>query len=144
MKKIAVVDGLGGGLGAQIVSQLKAELGGRVEIYALGTNANATERMVRAGADRGATGENAIRVSIDTVDFIVAPIGVIIPDAMMGEITPRIARSVFRSRGEKILVPLVQQHFTIAGFDPKPIATLISQAVELVKMKLDPLDAGSS
>ncbi|MBI4758760.1 MAG: DUF3842 family protein, partial [Chloroflexi bacterium] len=91
---IAVIDGMGGGIGAQIVSQLRQELSVEVEILALGTNAIATDKMMRAKASRGATGENAIRVSVNLADAILAPIGVVIPNSMMGEITPGIAEAV--------------------------------------------------
>jgi hypothetical protein len=131
--RIAVIDGMGGGIGAQITGQLKQELGNRAEIIALGTNASATDRMVRAGADRGASGENAIRVSAASADIILGPIGIVIPDAMMGEVTAAIAQTVFSSKAEKFLIPITQQHFTIVGFETKPIGMLISQTVQMVK-----------
>jgi hypothetical protein len=137
MKRIAVIDGMGGGIGAQIVVQLKTEIADRAEIIALGSNATATDRMIKAGAARGATGENAVRVSVGTADFVLGPIGIVIPDAMMGEITPGIAQAVFGSRAEKFLIPLVQQHFTIVGFEMKPVGVLIAQAAGLVKRRLD-------
>jgi len=136
--RIAVIDGLGGGIGTQIVAQLKQELGDKAEIIALGTNSVATDRMVRAGAHRGATGENAIRVMCAHFDLLVAPIGVVLPDAMMGEISPSIATSVFGCKAEKILIPIVQQHFTLAGYEPKPVAALIAEAVGLAKTRLSP------
>jgi NAD(P)-dependent dehydrogenase (short-subunit alcohol dehydrogenase family) len=131
--RIAVIDGMGGGIGAQIVGQLRQELRDRAEIVALGTNASATDRMVRAGADKGASGENAIRVSLASADIILGPIGIVIPDAMMGEVTALIAQTVFSSRAEKFLVPITQQHFTIVGFESKPVGVLITQAVQMVK-----------
>ena len=91
---IAVSDGMGGGIGAQIVTQLRQTLPLDVEILALGTNAIATQKMMQARASRGASGENAIQVSINLADFILAPIGVLVPNSMMGEITPAIATAV--------------------------------------------------
>ena len=85
---VAVIDGMGGGIGAQIVTQLRQELPLDVEILALGTNAVATDRMMKARASRGASGENAIRVSIGQADFILAPIAVVVPNSLMGEVTP--------------------------------------------------------
>lgn len=131
--RIAVIDGMGGGIGAQIVAQLKQEIGDRAEIIALGTNASATDRMVRAGADRGASGENAVRVSVVSADIILGPIGIVIPDSMMGEVTAVIAQAVFSCGAEKLLIPLAQQHFTIVGFESKPVGTLIAQTVQMVK-----------
>ena len=131
--RIAVIDGMGGGIGAQIVGQLRQELPAAVEIIALGTNATATDRMVRAGADKGASGENAIRVSAQSADIIVGPLGIVIPDAMMGEVTSVIAQAVFSSKAEKFLVPLVQQHFTIVGYVSQPLASLVGELVRTLR-----------
>lgn len=136
---IAVVDGLGGGLGVQLVSSLTAHLGARAEIIALGTNALATNNMVRAGAARGASGENAIAVSLRRADIVIGPIGIVIPNAMMGEISPRIAEAVTDSDARKILLPVNQNHFEIIGLESRPLGTVIKDAVarivELVREK---------
>ncbi len=134
---IAVIDGMGGGIGVQIVSQLRQELGPEVEILALGANAVATDRMMQARASRGASGENAIRVSIELADYIVAPIGVIVPNSMMGEITPAIAAAVAGARGRKLLLPVSQPHFEIVGVESKPLAKQIAAAVAAVKETLN-------
>ena len=139
---VVVVDGLGGGLGAQIVSLLRETLKTDVEIIALGTNSAATERMLRAGADRGATGENAIRVSVGLGDFILGPIGIAVPNSMLGEVSPDIARAVAEARGERILIPLSQPHFHLAGIEPRPLGRLVEDAVSRVAERLrspDPL-----
>lgn len=133
---VAVIDGMGGGIGVQIVTQLRQEFP-MLEILALGTNAIATDRMMQAKATRGATGENAIRVSIHLADLIVAPIGVIIPNSMLGEITPAIAEAVAGARGRKLLLPVNQPHFEIVGIENKPLAKQISAAIELVKQVLN-------
>lgn len=129
---IAVIDGMGGGIGVQIVTQVRQELPD-AEILALGANAVATDRMMQAKATRGASGENAIRVSVGLADFIVAPIGVIVPNSMLGEITPRIAEAVAGARGRKLLLPVNQPHFEIVGIESKPLAKQISAAIALVK-----------
>ncbi len=136
---IAVIDGLGGGIGVQIVTQLRQALP-EIEILALGANAVATDRMMQAKANRGASGENAIRVSINLADFIVAPIGVIAPNSMLGEITPAIAEAVAGARGRKLLLPVNQPHFEIVGIDSKPLAKQISAAIAIVKESLNPRD----
>jgi len=133
---IAVIDGMGGGIGAQIVTQLREELGPDIEIIALGANAIATDRMLKARANRGASGENAIRVSVDLADFIVAPIGVVIPNSMMGEITPTIAEAVAGARGRKLFLPVNQPHFEIMGIDVKPLARQIGVAVDIIRQAL--------
>ena len=129
---VAVIDGMGGGLGVQLVTQLKNQLISKIEIIALGTNALATNSMVKAGAHRGATGENAIAVSVGRSDIIVGPIGIVIPNALMGEITPRIAEAVAAADARKILIPVNQNHFEIAGLDSKPMAFWIKEAVSRV------------
>ncbi|WP_312523888.1 DUF3842 family protein [Anaerospora sp.] len=132
MMIIAVIDGMGGGLGAQVVAQLTDHIGEKVGIIALGTNALATNNMVRAGAARGATGENAVRVSLRKADVVVGPIGIVIPNAMMGEITPQIAEIVASSDAAKILIPVNQNHFSIVGLEAKPLVNHIREAVQRV------------
>ncbi|MCL4393524.1 MAG: DUF3842 family protein [Chloroflexi bacterium] len=129
---IAVIDGMGGGIGVQIVTQLRQELP-EAEILALGANAVATDRMMQAKASRGASGENAIRRSIALADVVVAPIGVIVPNSMMGEITPGIAEAVVGARGRKLLLPVNQPHFEIVGIESKPLAKQIGAAIAIIK-----------
>ena len=133
---IAVVDGMGGGIGTQIVTQIRKELPLDVEIVALGTNAVATDRMMRAKASRGASGENAIRVSIDMADFIIAPVGVVVPHSMMGEITPPIAEAMATARGHKLFLPINQPHFEIVGIEWKALTKQISQAIEMIRERI--------
>ena len=138
--RIAVVDGMGGGLGVQLVTQIISQLGDKAEVIALGTNALATNNMVRAGAARGATGENAIRVTLRKADIVIGPIGIVIPNALMGEITPGIAEAVASCDARKILIPVNQNHFDIVGLENnRPLVTLIKEAAakvcELVREK---------
>ena len=133
---IAVIDGMGGGSGTQIVTQLRQELPLENEILALGANAIATDKMMKANASRGASGENAIRVSVNLADWIVAPIGVVIPNSMLGEITPAMAEAVTGARGRKLFLPINQPHFEIVGFEVKPLARQISTAVEAIRQAL--------
>jgi NAD(P)-dependent dehydrogenase (short-subunit alcohol dehydrogenase family) len=132
MKRIVVIDGMGGGIGAALVEKIcgriKAE-GSGAELIALGANSGAAERMLRAGAQRGASGENAVIVSVNLGDYILGPIGIILPNSMMGEISPAMAQAVLAARGERILLPL-ENHFYIAGMENKPLAKLIEDAVE--------------
>jgi len=130
--RIAVIDGMGGGMGAQIVQGLVKGLTAEVEIWALGTNAIATAAMVKAGAHKGATGENAIKVSIKDVDAVMGPLGIIIPNAMMGEITPFIAEIIASSSNRKILLPVNQPHVELVGFSSRPLNELIRDAIQLV------------
>ena len=130
---IAVIDGMGGGIGAQIVTQLRQELPLEVKILALGTNGIATEKMMKARASRGASGENAIKVSINQADFILAPIGVVIPNSLMGEITPTIATAIANAPGAKLLLPINQPHFEIVGIEWKALTKQISQAIDMIR-----------
>ena len=138
---IAVIDGMGGGLGAQLITQLAAQVGTDTEIIALGANALATNNMVRAGATRGATGENALRVSLRKADVILGPIGIVIPNAMMGEITPAMAETVASADGKKILIPVSQSHFEIVGLESRPLVTQIREAVARAMSMLDGQEA---
>jgi len=129
---IAIVDGMGGGLGAQLVTLLASQLGAKAEIIALGTNALATNNMVRSGAARGATGENAIAVSLAHADLVAGPIGIVIPNAMMGEITPKIATTVASCGARKVLLPVAQSHFEIIGLESRPLGVVIKEAAARV------------
>jgi hypothetical protein len=133
---IVVVDGLGGGIGSQLCAKVRQVFGQRVEIFALGTNSSATEQMLRAGADRGASGENAIQVSVGQAQVILGPIGIVLPDSMMGEITPAIAQSVMRAGGKKVLLPVSQPHFILAGVLPSSLSKCIDEVVSLLASEL--------
>jgi len=104
--KILIIDGQSGRLGAQIIEGLrKAGLTGGHKIIAVGTNSLATSGMLGAGADQGATGENAVVVQCRTADVIAGPIGIILADAMLGEVTPRMAAAVGQSAAMRVLLP---------------------------------------
>ena len=137
---ITVIDGMGGGIGAQIVTQLRQALPLDIEILALGTNAIATQKMMQARASRGASGENAIQVSINLADFILAPIGVLVPNSMMGEITPAIATAVAGARGRKLLIPINQPHFEIIGIEWKALTKQIEAAIEVIRQAVGQFD----
>lgn len=126
---VLVIDGMGGGIGAQLVSQLSGQVAGGVEVVCVGTNAWATQSMVKAGAARGATGENALKVMTRSADIIVGPIGILIPNALMGEITPIMAEAVAASAARKVMVPVSQGHFEIVGMENRPLVANIRDAV---------------
>ncbi|MBN1954293.1 MAG: DUF3842 family protein [Anaerolineae bacterium] len=134
---IAVIDGMGGGIGAQIVTQLRQELPLEVEVLALGANAVATQRMMQARASRGASGENAIRISVVEADVILAPVSAVVPNSMMGEITPAIAAAVASAPGRKLLLPINQPGFEIVGIEWKALTKQIAAAIEIIRQMLD-------
>jgi hypothetical protein len=134
---IAVIDGMGGGIGAQIVTSLREELPSYIEIYALGTNSIATSSMMKSHANKGATGENAIDVSTKKASVVVAPISVVIPNSMMGEVTTRISESIATSEALKILLPIMPEDIEMVGLEGKPLALLIKDAVKLIKKEFN-------
>ena len=130
MKRICVIDGQGGGIGSTIIKKLKEYFGETVEIIALGANAIATSQMLKARANRGASGENAIAHTINSVDVIIGPIGIIIANAMMGEITPKIAEAVANSPAKKLLIPLTQENIAIVGLSSIPLPHFIESLIQ--------------
>jgi hypothetical protein len=130
---IVVVDGHGGGIGAAVVKGIRSSLGETVRIDALGTNSIATSRMMKAGANRGATGENAIVRSSSTADVIIGSVGILMANAMMGEMTEKMAAAISSSSARKILIPLTQERVTIVGVSDEPLPHLVEQAVKTIK-----------
>jgi hypothetical protein len=131
--KIAVIDSMGGSIGSQIITQLRQNFGHKIEIIALGTNAIATSNMLKAKANRGATGENAMKITIEEMDLIFAPISVLIPNSMMGEITPNIAEYIRKFKKKKLFIPLCDPPLTILGVEKKPLPKLIDEGIEIIK-----------
>ncbi|HWP52124.1 MAG TPA: DUF3842 family protein [Clostridia bacterium] len=130
--KVLVIDGQGGGLGKQLVVAIKAVCS-EAEITAIGTNSMATNVMLKAGADNGATGENAIVVGCRDADIIVGPIGMVIADALLGEITPRMAVAIGQSRAKRIMIPMNHCNNLIAGIPEQPVGRLVQSAVQHLK-----------
>ncbi|MDR2808032.1 MAG: DUF3842 family protein [Spirochaetaceae bacterium] len=131
--RIVVIDGMGGGIGAQLILKIRELMGAQHDIIALGTNSGATERMLKAGASRGATGENAIKVSVSLGDYILGPIGIVIGNSLMGEMTFAAARAVLSAPGKRILLPLQTEHFHIVGVEPLPFAEILTKTVYTLK-----------
>lgn len=102
---ILVMDAQGGGIGKQVVAAVRKRFPA-VTITAVGTNTAATSAMLRAGADEGATGENAVVVCCRRADVIIGPVGIVIADALLGEVTPRMAVAVGQSAARRILIPV--------------------------------------
>ena len=129
--KILIVDGQGGGIGRQLVEALKRE--GERDITCVGTNAIATSAMLRAGATRAATGENAVVVACREAEVIAGPVGIVIADALLGEVTPRMAAAVGQSRARKVLIPVNQcGNFVVGVPSGATTAQLVAQAVEVI------------
>lgn len=132
--RIAVIDGQGGGIGKAIVERFKKEFQNEIEILALGTNSLATSLMLKAGANLGATGENAIVYNASKVDFILGPIGIVCANSLLGELTPIMAKAISESSAQKVLIPLNKCHVIVAGVKNKPLQDYIEDAIEIVRL----------
>jgi hypothetical protein len=127
--RIAVIDGQGGRIGTTIIKRIREVYSERSEVWALGTNAIATAQMLRAGANKGATGENAIRHSVAQVDVIIGPISVLISNSMMGEMTPAMVQSIGESKAAKLLLPLTQEPVVIVGTIREPLPHMVDRLI---------------
>lgn len=130
--KIVVIDGQGGGMGRQLVSQLRSALP-QAEIIAVGTNSLASQAMLKAGAQHVATGENAVVVNCRSADVIVGPIGIVIADALFGEISPAMAQAVAQSPAKRVLIPTNLCDNYIAGVGESSVSALIADCVEKIR-----------
>lgn len=131
--KLMVVDGQGGGIGAAIIKGIRESLGNDIEIMALGTNSIATSRMMKSGANKGGTGENAITITSQRVSVIAGPLSIIMANSMMGEVTPAMATAISSSDAEKILIPLTQEKVRVMGSSNEPLPHLVKKAVHEIK-----------
>ncbi len=129
-KRICVVDGQGGGIGSAVIKKLKERFEETVEIVAIGTNAIATAQMLKAKANRGASGENAIVRTARTADVIIGPVSILMAHAMMGEVTPKMAEAISGSEAKKLLIPLTQENVEIVGVAPAPLPHLIDALIQ--------------
>ena len=130
--KVLVIDGQGGGLGRQLVAAIAAGCP-EAELAAVGTNSLAANAMLKAGAARAATGENAVVVNCRHADVIVGPIGIVIADALLGEITPAMAAAVCQSGAKRVLVPINHCENYVVGVPEQPVSQLVSAAAQKVK-----------
>ena len=130
MKRICVIDGQGGGIGSTLIKYLKQAYGESIELIGLGTNAIATAHLLKAGANRGASGENAIVQTVGTADLIVGPISITWANAMLGEVTPKMAEAVMSSSAPKILLPLTQESVVLVGMVSEPLPHIVQCVVD--------------
>ena len=127
--KVTIIDGQGGKMGKLLIEQIiNAEI--NCEITAVGTNSIATSVMLKAGAGSGATGDNAVIVACRNADIIVGPVGIVVADSLLGEISPAMAVAVGQSKAKKLLIPVNLCNNTIVGTASLSLSRLISEAVE--------------
>ena len=131
-KKILIIDGQGGMLGKQLVESVKKAVP-EAEITAVGTNSTATSNMLKAGAHQAATGENAVLVGVRRADIIAGPVGIVIADSLLGEITPAMATAAGQSDAYKILLPVNKCHNIIVGTGGHSTSEIIAEAVEKIR-----------
>ena len=127
---ICVIDGMGGGIGNALIRKIKSAFQEQVDIIALGTNAIATAQMMKAGANKGASGENAVVVTVPKVEVIVGSISIVLANSMMGEMTADMAAAVAGSPAPKLLLPLTQENVEVIGVSPEPLPHLVDHLVE--------------
>ena len=134
MKKILIVDGQGGKIGRGLVTQL-VKYPDLLEVTAVGTNSMATANMIKGGAARAATGENSIVVMSARADIIAGPLGIIIADALLGEITPKAACAISSSNAIRVLIPMNKCENIVVGVQDIPLSAMIDAAVaEIVRL----------
>jgi len=131
-----VVDGQGGGIGSLIVRKLRDEFGDEIEILALGTNSAATSAMMKSRSNKGATGENAIVWNTSRVDMIIGPLSIVLSNAMLGELTPKMAEAIVSSDAKKILLPLNQEGIDMIGVEKEPLPHMIEKIIETVRHEI--------
>lgn len=134
--KILVIDAQGGGIGKQIVTAIRKNIPD-ASITAVGTNTAATTAMLKAGADYSATGENAVIVCSRKADVIIGPIGIVIADALLGEITPAMAAAIGQSNAMRILIPVNHCDNIVAGTQTLSMKSLIEEVLSILKDHLD-------
>ena len=132
---ILIVDAQGGGLGRQLIAAIKKDLADAY-ILAVGTNAAATAAMLKAGADTAATGENAVLVACRKADFIIGPVGMVLADAMLGEITPAMAKAVAQADAVRIMIPFSNCDNYIAGVSDFSTGRLLDDALRELKKQV--------
>lgn len=129
---IVVIDSQGGGIGRQVVSSIKTAFPEQ-SITAIGTNAQATAAMLKAGANQGATGENPVIVASRMADVIIGPIGIVIADSMIGEVSPAMALAVCQSRAKRILIPVNHCDNIVVGVADLSLSRLIQEVVDRIR-----------
>lgn len=129
---IVVIDAQGGGIGRQVIAAVRSRYP-EITITAVGTNSLATSAMLKAGANQGASGENAVIVNCKNADIVIGPIGIVIADSMLGEITEKMAAAVAKSRAKRILIPMNRCDNLVVGVSAKGTGALIEDAVRCLE-----------
>lgn len=139
MKKILIIDGQGGKIGASLIDALRSRYPSddNIELVAVGTNSSATENMLRRSPDAAATGENPVIVNSRDADVIAGPVGIAIADSLWGEVTPKMAKAVGQSHALRVLIPVNRCKSVVVGADGASLAPLIQKAVQIIAEAID-------
>ena len=137
---IVIIDGQGGQLGAQLVKEITAKFRD-ITVNAIGTNSVATATMLKAGAQNAATGENPVVVACRKADVILGPIGIVVADSLLGEVTEKMALAVGRADAVRILIPMNRCDNLVAGVPNLNTATLITDAIAKLRSIIDDQNA---
>jgi hypothetical protein len=129
LNRIAVIDGQGASVGSAIIKKIRQAFREEVEVWALGTNAIATTQMLKAGANRGATGESAICHCVYQVDVVIGSISILIGHSLMGELTPTMAQAIGSCKAPKLLLPITQEPVTVVGTVFEPLPHLVDKLI---------------
>ncbi len=132
--RVCVIDGRGGGLGSRLVSGLRETLSCDCQILALGTNFVAAEAMKAAGADQAESGINAIVRIVPTVDVIVGSLNMVLPGAMLGEVTPEVVQALLGAKAKKVLLPVNRVGVEIVGTEYRKLDVLIARSLSRVRI----------
>lgn len=135
--RIAVVDGQGGGIGKYIVERIRKDLPCDIEIIALGTNAIATNLMLKAGANEGATGENAIIINVLKVDLVIGTLAIVLANSMLGELTAKMAEKIASCEALKLLLPMHKTNNIIVGIQSLPIPHATDIIITEIRKKME-------
>ncbi len=130
-KTLLVIDGQGGRIGSQLIAAVRTSCGDTLEIIAVGTNQTATANMLKSNPDAAATGENPVAVNCRRADIVAGPVGIVIADALYGEVTPRMAMAVGQSRAKRVLIPMSRCDNIIVGASGS-MSELIDEAAEVI------------
>jgi hypothetical protein len=139
LTRIAVVDGQGASIGSAIIKKIKQVYGDTADVWALGTNAIATTQMMKAGANRGATGESAVCHCVHQVDVVIGSISILVGNSLMGELTPSMALAIGSSKAPKLLLPITQENVIVVSTTFEPLPHLIER---LINEQLAPFVGG--
>ena len=137
-RRVLILDGQGGGMGAQLVKLLAGRLPRDCRLLAVGTNVLATSAMLKAGAPQGATGESAVLYQAPRADLILGPIGVILAHGILGEVSPAMAAAVSGSDGVKILIPSSTCGVHVAGTEGLKLDEYLRRAADRAVEELNP------